>query len=107
MYEARYSQTFADRLEEPYFANLAENIKRKTELVMQLPYGAAKSERLKYAWSGKRSARIDDRYRLIFKVCEECQKRGDQEPNHMTNCMPCEGVPVTTVNFLDITAHYL
>lgn len=107
MYEARYSQTFNDKLEEPHLANLLEDIKRKAELVMQAPYGAAKSERLRHDWAGKRSARIDDRYRLIYKVCEECQRRGEGEPNHMIDCLSCESVPVTTVNFLDITDHYL
>ena len=107
MYQVRYSQTFNDRLQEPRFVNLLKDIKRKAELVMQAPYGAAKSERLKYDWAGKRSARIDDRYRLVYKICEECQKRGETEPNHMTDCLPCEEVPVKTVNFLDITDHYL
>lgn len=106
MYQARYSQTFNNRKKEPRFANLLKNIKQKTELVMQAPYGAAKSERLKYGWAKKRSARIDDRYRLIYKVCEECQRRGENEPNHMINCLPCEGVVEKTVNFLDITDHY-
>ena len=106
MYQARYSQTYSDRLGEPRFANLSGDIKHKAELVMQAPYGAARTERLKYDWAGKRSARIDERYRLIYKICEECQKRGEGEPNHMIDCLPCEGVPVKTVNFLDVTDHY-
>lgn len=86
---------------------MLKDIKRKAELVMHAPYGAANSEKLKYNWARKRSARIDDRYRLIYKVCEECRKQAEDEPNHMTNCLPCEGVSPTTVNFLAITDHYL
>ena len=106
MYQARYSQTFSARLQEPKFTNLLENINHKAEMVMQLPYTAAKSEKLKYDWTRKRSAHVDERYRLIYKICEECRKRNEGEPNHMTNCLPCAGVPDTTVNFLDITDHY-
>lgn len=106
MFQARYSQTFNERLIEPRFANLVTTIKRKVEMVMQAPYGAAKSEKLKYNWTRKRSAHVDDQYRLIFKVCAECQKRSEDEPNHMTNCLPCEGVPTQTVNFLDITDYH-
>ena len=106
MYQARYSLTFDARLTEQRFANLLKTIKNKTEMVMQAPYGAAKSEKLKYDWTRKRSAHVDDQYRLIYKVCEECRKRSEIEPNHMTNCLPCEGVPAQTVNFLDIVDYH-
>jgi len=106
MYQARYSQTFNARLAESRFTSLRSSIKRKTEMVMQEPYGAAKSEKLKYSWTRKRSARVGEQYRLIFKVCEECSKRSEEEPNHMTNCLPCEGVIPQTVNFLDIVDYH-
>ncbi len=105
MYSVRYSQTFADRLDTPPFNAMRNTIEDKVTLVLHAPYGACKSERLKYKWTRKRSAHIDKRYRLIFKVCQECERDNQQEPNHMVNCMPC-GVPLTTVNFLDITDHY-
>ena len=106
MYQARYSQTFSERLTERRFANLLETIKHKAEMVMKMPYGAAKSKKLKYNWTRKRSSHVDGQYRLIFKVCEECQKRSENEPNHMINCLPCEGVPAQTVNFLDIADYH-
>ena len=107
MYQARYSQTFNERLTERRFANLLRTIKRKAEMVMQEPYGAAKSEKLKYSWTRKRSARVNDRYRLIFKVGKECRKKSEDEPNHMTNCLPCEGIIAQTVNFLDIVDYHV
>jgi mRNA-degrading endonuclease YafQ of YafQ-DinJ toxin-antitoxin module len=106
MFEARYSQTFNERLAEPRFTSLLTTIMRKAEMVMQLPYGAANSHKLRYDWTRKRSAHVDDRYRLIYKVCEECRKRSEAEPNHMINCLPCEGVPSETVNFLDIVDYH-
>lgn len=106
MYQARYSQTFSDHLRDPRFSGMLQDIKRKTEMIMQQPYTAAKSEKLKYNWARKRSARVDDRFRLIYKICEECEKRSEGEPNHMTNCLSCDEIPATTVNFLDITDHY-
>ena len=93
-------------LKENRFNGLRSTIERKVNMVLQVPYGAAKSERLKYNWARKRSARIDDKYRLIFKVCEECERDNQREPNHMTACLPC-GVPLATVNFIDITNHYV
>jgi Txe/YoeB family toxin of Txe-Axe toxin-antitoxin module len=106
MYQARYSQTFTERLSEQPFVGLLKTIKRKAEMVMEAPYGAAKSEKLRYDWSRKRSAHVDQQYRLIYKVCEECQKRSEGEPNHMTNCLQCKTVPTQTVNFLDIVDYH-
>ena len=106
MYHDRYSQAFNELKNSPQFHNLAGTIKNKCSLIRQAPYTACKSEPLKYKWARKRSGRINDRWRVIYKVCKECRRRGQQESNHMVKCLPCEGVPDDTVNFLDITDYH-
>jgi len=106
MYHDRYSETFKAKKNDPQFRSLARQAKNKCNLILQAPYGACKSEPLKYEWARKRSGRLTDQLRIIYKICEECQKRGEQESNHMISCLSCEGVPVKTVNFLDITEYH-
>lgn len=106
MYHDRYSETFNEKKNSPRLRNLANDIKSKCNLIRQSPYGACKSEPLRYEWARKRSGRLTKKLRIIYKVCKECRKRGEEEPNHMVNCLPCEGVPNNTVNFLDITEYH-
>lgn len=106
MYHERYSESFNKKKTSPELRNLAQTIKEKCKLICEVPYGACKSEMLKYSWARKRSGRINDRWRIIYKVCKECRRRGQQEPNHMVECLSCEEVSDDTVNFLDITDYH-
>ena len=106
MYHDRYSQMFNAKKNSLELSQLADDIERKCNQIRQAPYGACKSEKLKYDWTRKRSGRLSEGLRIIYKVCQECRKRGEEEQNHMVNCLPCEGVPDKTVNFLDITNYH-
>lgn len=105
MYEGRYTETFVNRLTDGDFRQQRDKIRSKCEMILKQPYGACKSEPLKYAYRGKRSGRVDQRYRIIYTICEECFKQGLQEVN-LADCPGCEDIPMKTVTFLDITDHY-
>ena len=105
MYAARYTATFKNRLKERHHAQQAKRIRAKCEMIVAHPYTACKSEPLKHSYVGKRSARVDGRYRIIYAICEECYNQGQQEAN-LSDCADCDDVPLKTVTFLDITDHY-
>lgn len=105
LYEARYSATFLEKKASKAFRGLQDAIRKKCNLILQAPYGACKSERLKYEYQGKRSGRLKGTYRIIYTICEECYKAGDQEQNLM-DCPNCPEVPLKTVNFLDIIDYH-
>ena len=106
MYHDRYSESFGEQKKSPRFRNLAKAMESKCKLILQAPYSACKSEPLKYEWARKRSGHLTEQLRIIYKICEECRKRGEEEPNHMVACLPCEGVPDDTVNFLTIVDYH-
>jgi len=105
VYEARYSTTFLEKKASKKFRGLQDMIRKKCNLILQAPYSACKSERLKYEFRGKRSGRLTDNHRIIYTICEECYKAGDQEQNLMA-CPNCPEVPLKTVNFLDIIDYH-
>lgn len=105
MYEERRSQTFQRKVQTAS-SDRRDDIERKILLIRTAPTAACKSERLKWDFSGKRSARLDRRHRIIYTICEECYQQGDQGRNLM-DCPGCEDVSAQTVNFLDITDYHL
>lgn len=106
MYHDRYSEIFNEQKESPRFRLLRKTIKNKCNLIRQAPLTACKSEKLKYAWANKRSGRLNDQFRIIYKVCKECRQRGEQESNHMVECLSCDDIPDETVNFIVITDYH-
>ena len=104
MYDVRFSATFMNKLT-AQTESQRRTIEGKIKLVRSAPLTACKSERLRWDLSGKRSARVDQRWRLIYAICEECHQRGDQGRNLM-DCPECEQVPSKTVNFLDILDYH-
>lgn len=106
MYHDRYSEVFTGQKDSPQFRILAKAIKDKCNLICQAPYTACKSEKLKYEWAQKRSGRLTERLRIIYKVCKECRERGEEESNHMVECLSCEDIPDNTVNFLVIIDYH-
>ena len=105
MYTVRYTETFKKRLKDRLHSQQANKIRAKCEMIIAHPYTACKSEPLKYSYVGKRSGRVDQRYRIIYTVCEECYKQGHQQAN-LSDCADCEDVPPKTITFLDIVDHY-
>jgi len=105
VYAGRYTETFRNRLGEKPYLQQTSKIRSKCEMILEQPYKACKSEPLKHMFAGKRSARLDECYRIIYTVCEECRKQGHQETN-LADCPNCIDVPIQTVTFLDITDHY-
>ena len=104
MYRERRSLTFQRKLEAAS-AQRRALIERKLVQIRTAPRAACKSERLKWRLSGKRSARLDQRYRIIYTICEECHQQGNQGRNLM-DCPSCENVPSNTVNFIDIIDYH-
>lgn len=105
MYHDRRSETLIKQIETD-FRELKETIEKRCNSINQLPYRACKSEKLKYNWARKRSGHINKKYRIIYKVCEECRKRNEGEPNHMIKCLSCDDTPDKTVNYLAITDYH-
>lgn len=105
MYEAEYSEPFKEKIAGPRFRYIAKRIKSKCELIRQMPYGACHSERLKGNYVGKRSGQLDERLRVIYIVCEECMKHGDQQWN-LDNCAKCLGLPKKLIKFIDIVDYH-
>lgn len=100
-----YTAEFIHALESPEFRSLARLIKQKCYLLLADPYGACKSERLKFDYAGKRSARVNKSVRLIYTICEECRAVGDEERNALECCL-AEDCDLSRVTFLTITRHY-
>jgi len=84
---------------------MAAVIREKCTLILAHPYEACRSERLKHEWSGKRSGHVDRAVPLIYTICEECRKLGDQELNNLDCCL-AESPELTRLTFLTITRHY-
>ena len=105
MYEDEYSATFKEKVASARFRLIARRIQQKCNLIRQAPYQACRSERLKGNYRGKRSGQLNERFRIIYMVCEECIKQGDQEWN-LEDCADCEGNPVKRIKFIDITDYH-
>ena len=104
-YSAAYTAEFAGQLESREFRSIAAVIREKCALILGDPYGACRSERLRHELSGKRSAQVDRGVRLIYTICEECRRLGDEERNQLDCCL-AETCDLTRVTFLTITRHY-
>lgn len=105
MYDERRSQAFQQSLDGP-FAARRRVVEDKIRQIRTAPKTACRSEPLKWRFRGKRSARLDRRYRIIYTICEECYQQGNQERNLM-DCPDCENIPTETVNFLDIIDYHV
>ena len=105
LYDSDYSETFLEKKNSPSFKNLITTIENKCNLILQAPYSACKSERLKWNYRGKRSGRINDQYRVEYMICEECIKQNDYDYNH-TDCPDCQRVALKRVRFIDITDYH-
>lgn len=105
LYDAQYSETFSDKKNNPKFRSLVKRIEEKCSLIREAPYTACRSERLRWNLRGKRSGQLDDRFRLIYIVCEECINQDDKLWND-SDCPDCEGIALKRVRFIDITDYH-
>jgi len=99
-YEAYYETRFVKNLKR--YASLKKQIRRCVDHVLLEPY--YNTEQLvdsagKLNLPGCRSSRVDQNFRVIFVICEEC--RGVPECEY---CF-CEGLTDRTVVFLTVGPH--
>lgn len=82
---------------------MQKKLRRTLEKLKNDPYHLADSHRLLGEYRGLRSVSVDGRWRLLFKICEECER--DQLQQFWP--LPCctNGSPsrttVTVVHFVD------
>lgn len=72
----------------------------------QDPMGPAHSELLKYQYKGLRSAHVNKKWRLIYKVCEECIRCQFQNFNPLPCCCGDEPCDPQLVNVTELSEHY-
>lgn len=86
VYEPEYTRHFLKDLKG--YPSLKKRIADEIQAILNDPY--ATSELLakkRVDWRGKRSQRLTRNFRIIFTVCEECQKRGFRKKGYNA----CEG----------------
>ena len=99
-YQAVYEQRFVKNLQR--YQSLRKRIKQRIEKILTDPY--LNTELLADVSGGLnlqgcRSARVNYNFRLIFVICEECQKILDCE-----YCF-CDYLPDNTIIFLTVGPH--
>lgn len=103
----RRSATYLDQLGERQYRRRVEEFESLIARLLGDPYSAARSEQLKHREAGLRSGgRQSEATRIIFKICEECRRRGEAT-RWPIDC--CEGLTTTvdrTVNILCLSEHY-
>lgn len=68
MFEPRFSRQFARASRKVDRAAL----KAACDEIIAAPYTARGSHLLRHHWAGFRSANFDGRFRIIYRVCDEC-----------------------------------
>ena len=101
----RFSTRYRDQLGERAYRERRGEIERRLAELLKDPYRAAGSERLKFTFTGLRSARVAGGVRLIFKICEECRSLSDRSRNSLDCCLASD-TPNATVNVLCLSSHY-
>ncbi len=103
----RYSHQFQSQIGQRFFRrqNWRELITQRLEILLSDPQRAARAERLSQQFAGLRSARIDRRYRIIYKLCRECVSFDDRTRWPLDCCVLGE-VDESAVNILFISDHY-
>lgn len=71
----------------------------------QNPYDLAGSHPLVGEFRSLRAARLTDRWRLIFKICEECRRNGAQAIHPLDCCRSGETLD-QTINLLEIVDYH-
>lgn len=85
---------------------MAKRIEGRVQELLKEPYKAAEAERLKHELRGLRSARVDKRIRIIYRICEECRELGDGAYRPLDCCADPAAAHDRTVNILCLSDHY-
>lgn len=94
-----------DQLQERRYRSRVPEIQRRLRLLLQDPYAAAGAERLRHTYTGLRSARVSASKRLIYRICEECQRLSEQERWALDCCLDPQ-TELRMVNVLCLSEHY-
>jgi len=101
----RFSEHYTEQLGDRRYRSRIAEIERRLAVLLRDPYNAANAERLKHQYSGLRSARLFDATRLIYRLCEECRKLGEQDQLPLDCCL-LSHTAALTVNILCLSEHY-
>lgn len=101
----RYSDLFLRQARSRVYRSRGKELRASLERLFEDPLSPSRSERLKHQFVGLRSAPVNGRLRLIYRVCEECRRLGD-ETGRPIECCWATNTPATTVNILCISDHY-
>ncbi len=101
----RYSATFNRQLSSREYRSRQREIRQRLRVLFGDVYRAARAERLRARYRGLRSARVDDRVRVIYRICEECRLLGDGDSRPLDCCLSGDTAD-RTVNVLCLSAHY-
>ena len=104
-WNVRYSVAFVRQLSSREYRSRQREIQQRLRVLFGDVYRAARAERLKARYEGLRSARVDDRVRIIYRICEECQRLGDGDLRPLDCCLS-GNTAARTVNVLCLSAHY-
>ena len=96
MYEVRFTRQFVRATKK---LNQAE-LKAACEKISQDPYNALGAEPLSYEWAGFRAADFTRKERIIYRICEECVEK-HQEDIHPLGCCSRPDDPKNVVTFVD------
>lgn len=98
-WEVRYSRQFRAQLETRPFLQRNSEIAARLQTMFADPYTAARAKRLTGRHTGRRSARLDRRWRIIYRLCVECRQLGDQARAPL-DCCAHGGTSDRTINIL-------
>ncbi len=102
----RYSEHFEEQLVSRRYRQMRDVVRGRLGVLFRDPYRAARAERLRTPYRGLRSARVNDEgVRLIYRLCEECRREGEQRLRPLDCCMD-GSTEDRTVNVLCLSEHY-
>lgn len=102
----RYSAEFQRQLESRQYRSRREEVLRRLDVLLGDVYRAGRAERLRGRYRGLRSARVDDRVRFIYRLCEECRREDEQDIRPLDCCISGD-TDDRTVNVLFLSDHYV
>ena len=107
-WQTRYSLEFLQQMRNERWRTRRAEIVDHLETLLTDPLAALHSERLLREHRGLRSARFGWRYRLLFKLCGECRRYGDQSRFALSCCLEHDAAPSPdlTINILYMSDHY-
>ena len=87
-YKPLYHPEFLKQLKK--YKSLTKQVEKTIKKILEFPYNSELLSKKKIDLRGKRSKRIDRNFRIIFTVCDECEKRNFAEYNQKDCGMFCD-----------------